>query len=752
MKSPAKNPEQPTVPLSTRRKVLFSIVGFVILPLVLLVMVELVLRLAGMGYSTGFFRQIQIGDEKYFVENDKFGLRFFPPEMARSPSPLKMKAVKEPGTYRIFLLGESAVLGDPRPAYGVGRYLQVLLQERYPGQKFEVIPAAVTAINSHAVRAIARECARRDGDLWIVYMGNNEMVGPFGATTVLGSQSPPLAYVRLSLAIQDTRIGQLLMTAGRKLAQRDKRDPAWGGMQMWMKNRIPAEDHRKEVVYENFRKNLDDILKAGDSARAKVILSTVAVNLKDCAPFASLPGTNLPAARKADWDTLLADAGRQESNRQWAAAATLYHQAESLDSRHAELLFRLGGCELQLTNLAQAKALFTAARDCDALPFRTDSRLNGIAHQAASERNRGGGLAFFDAESHFSTNSPTGIPGDDFFYEHVHFNPAGNYLLARAWAELTAGYLPASIANGATGDWATAQVCERRLGFTEWNRHSVLEDVLSRLGQAPFTNQLNHAAQVLAIRTRIKEVREQMTGEAAEEARSVYLEALKAAPDDYRLHENFAEFLEVRGAMAEAAAHWETVCELIPHHHVAYFQAGRLALRLAKLPEAERRLKEALAIRADLAEAWLLLGQVYALQGRTDLCLQAYERERQLVPGDSRVYYHVGKVYSKLNRRPEAIVNLREAVRLRPAFWEAHYALGEELAFDRQIAEARAQFEEVIRQKPDYAMAHLNLGVALVEEKRLDLALYHLEEALRLDPKNQLAADYAAKVRQAMKK
>ena len=53
----------------------------------------------------------------------------------------------------------------------------------------------MTAINSHAVLPIARECARHEGDLWIVYMGNNEMIGPFGAISVFGSQAPPLWYV-----------------------------------------------------------------------------------------------------------------------------------------------------------------------------------------------------------------------------------------------------------------------------------------------------------------------------------------------------------------------------------------------------------------------------------------------------------------------------------------------------------------------------------------------------------------------------
>src|SRR5439155_8866500 len=127
-------------------------------------------------------------------------------------------------------------LGDPEPAFGMGRYLQALLSERYPKTRFEVIPAAMTAINSHAVLPIARECARHEGDLWIVYMGNNEMIGPFGAISVFGSQAPPLWYVRLSLEVQRTRVGQLLVSLGRKLTgHAGEHGPSWCGMQVFLK-------------------------------------------------------------------------------------------------------------------------------------------------------------------------------------------------------------------------------------------------------------------------------------------------------------------------------------------------------------------------------------------------------------------------------------------------------------------------------------------------------------------------------------
>ncbi|HVV71798.1 MAG TPA: hypothetical protein VHI52_09920, partial [Verrucomicrobiae bacterium] len=164
----SKGKVRPALKLSRGKKWGFALVAFVLLPLLVLAAVEGCLRLAGYGYPTDFFQRIRIGSKDYYVENDQFGLRFFPPELARSPPPIRMEAEKPPGTFRIFLFGESAALGDPRPAYGAGRYLRELLQARYPAGKFEVVCGAVTAIDSHAILPIARECARRQGDLWIL--------------------------------------------------------------------------------------------------------------------------------------------------------------------------------------------------------------------------------------------------------------------------------------------------------------------------------------------------------------------------------------------------------------------------------------------------------------------------------------------------------------------------------------------------------------------------------------------------------
>ena len=279
--------------------------AFVLAPALFLLVLEGALRLFGYGYPTGFFTHLQVGGRDFVVNNPSFSLRFFPPQLTRWPPRVMMEAKKPTNTIRIFIVGESAAMGDPEVAFGAGRYLEVLLNERIPRKHFEVVNVAITAINSNVILPIAQDCASQDGDVWIVYMGNNEMVGPFGAATVFGSQAPPLAMIRLNLLIQRTRIGQLFTAAIRKL--RAKSTPAsWGGMEMFLGNQLPPDDPRKEVVYKNFERNLDDIVRTGVNSGAKVLVSTVAVNLKDCPPFGSLPGDHSAEAEYHNGQKFLA--------------------------------------------------------------------------------------------------------------------------------------------------------------------------------------------------------------------------------------------------------------------------------------------------------------------------------------------------------------------------------------------------------------------------------------------------------------
>lgn len=724
-----------------RRQWGFRLVALGLVPLLLLAGGEIGLRLAGYGYPTSFFKKTRLGGQARLVDNDQFGLRFFPPAMARFPSPVSMAAEKPAGAFRIFILGESAALGDPRPNYGAGRYLEVLLHERLPDERFEVVNTAVTAINSHAILPIARECARHQGDLWIIYLGNNEMVGPFGAATVFGPQAPPLPLVRLSLALQETRLGQLLMDLGRRLRGAAHTTAGWQGMEMFLNNEIPPGDHRRTIVHDSFRRNLADILRAGLGSGAGVVLSTVAVNLKDCPPFASLSATNLAAADRAAFDRLCDNGAAAEAQAHFAPAVRAFAQADRLFHESAAVQFRLADCLLRLTNAAAARPHFELARDDDTLPFRADSRINDVIRRAAGQF-AGRPLVLCDAAVALATNDPAGLPGQESFYEHVHLNFDGNYRLARVWAEDVEKLLPAAVARRGGAAWASQERCERLLGLTDWNRVSVVEDVIARLQQPPFRDQPNQARRLDGLQNWRRELRQRMAATPPAQAREIYRSALERAPGDHWLHENFAEFLEATGDLAQATVERRKVRDLTPYYYFSHYSLGTLLKQQGDWDAARQCLIQAAALNPRQGEIRLQLGGVYAHQRAWEAALRELELARQLSPQDARPLRDAGEVLWKLDRRAEAIARWREALRLQPGDWETRYRLGEKLALTGRISEAASEFQQVLRVRPDVVAAHENLGVALFKLGRAEEAAREFDETLRLDPQNRRALEF----------
>ncbi len=706
-------------------------------PLAVLGGLELTLRLIGYGDPTSYFVPATVESRKVLVENGRFGARFFPAELVRRPPPTVMEITKPAGTVRIFLFGESAALGDPNPAYGMGRYLEVLLRERFPGTRFEVVCVAMTAINSHVILPIARECARHEGDIWLVYMGNNEMVGPFGAATVFGSKAPPMVVVRATLAFRATRLGQWLTRLGRVWGP--NQFPSWGGMEMFLEQQVSPENASRDVVHEHFRANLEAIVRCGLKAGAGIVLSTVASNLKDCAPFASMHGEHLIGQLEEDWKRDYASGEQLQLKGSWAEALKAYAAAAAIDPQYAEMAFREGTCLLGLGKREEALKRFEAARDLDCLPFRADHSINAAIEEVAAA-NASRGVRMVDAfEVVAATNE---IPGEESFYEHVHLTFAGNYRMARAFADEIESMLPQSVRGKATADWATPDLCGRRLGLTDWNREAIYSELLVRLEQPPFTNQLGEESRLARFTNQLGTIRARLNSAAASEAVEVYQDAIRREPDDHRLHANYAEFLTSVGRLDEAVAQWRRVEALLPHHQVAPFFIGKILSRQGNYEEARKSLERCLAREPDAVDAMIELGHLEARRKRPEAAIAHYRAALSRQPWNAPLYLDLANVQAASGDRATAVESLRKAIALRPSLWLAHYYLGVELAEKEQIQEAEAEFAEASRLNPDFALAHLNLGVAMIREGRIAEATEQFQLTLKLDPANAKARDY----------
>ena len=727
--------------LSPRRKWLFRLLAVVVLPVIALGGLELLLRLLGVGFDPHFFKPARIGGRDCYVANEAFGLRFFPRSMARTPPPVVMSATKAPGTFRIFIFGESAALGDPRPNYGAGTYLEVLLAERFPQAKFEVVNTGITAINSHVILPIAQECSRQSGDLWLVYMGNNEMVGPFGAATVFGLQAPPLWLIKAQLEMKRLRLVQALMEVSQRFQKAGSVSAGWHGMEMFMQNQVPPNDPRRQRVFGNFERNLAEILNTGLASGAKVVLSTVAVNLKDCPPFGNLPPTDRPA-----YEQHLQEGAIAETQGRLADAQLAFQQATELCPQAAETQFRLGRCLLHQTNGMAARSHFQQAVDTDTLPFRADSRINESIRSAA-RKFAGESVVLCDAAEVLSTNSPNGISGEEFFYEHVHLNPNGNYALALAWAGQVEKLLNPALKGGARPDWASQAECEQWLGLTDWNRVSILEEVLQRLEHPPFSGQLDNPQRIAHLQGEIETLQRQLTSAAAVPARATYLRALQRNPENFRLHENYAEFLEAVHELQPAIAEREKVCALIPYTYFPYYALGVDLKEAGAFTDARTALLKAAALKPDAGDIRLELGIVSARQGEWDVARQQLEAARRLSPEDPKVPLYLGEVLWKLERRSEALACLREASRLAPADWQPHYRLASDLVQEGRFSDAAEAYQEALRLDPAQIKTKLGLAAVWLNLGREPEAIRQVDEVLAQEPGNQAALELSRKIR-----
>jgi tetratricopeptide (TPR) repeat protein len=755
-----------------RRLWLFRIFAAIAIPLLLIGGLELGLRLSGYGYPTSFFVNTKIGGKDYYVTNDRFGYRFFPPALARTPIPLRMAATKPVNTYRIFVFGESAAMGDPDPTFGAWRYLQVMLRERFPGMDFEVVCVAMTAINSHAILPIARECARHEGDVWIIYMGNNEMVGPFGPGSVFGAHTPGISLIRMELLLKKTKIGQLLDALTQRWGKRSSSPKIWGGLSMFKDHQLRSDDPGRVRAYANFKKNLEDILRAGRNAGVPVILSTVGSNLKDCAPFGSLHPADFNETRQTGWDGLYKEGVALETASDYHGAIKKFEQAAAVDPHYAELHFRAGSCELALTNTDEALRDFKLARDDDTLALRADGRIEQIIRDAA-EAKANDGVYFLDASDAIARGSPEGIPGNELFYEHVHLNFDGNYLLSRAFADQVAKLLPKSIQAQGKSEWASATLCERRLAVSPWDRGRVWQENYGRVSEPPFTDQLNDVPRAKFYMAKLKELSSQLTQEARAQSRATYEEALARTPDDYCLRENFAQFLDFTGDLPEAPKEEQKVSELLPQNPMTPCIIGRLLVRLGNAGEAEKSFLRALAIRSDYVPALSELGLILANQQKTaeaaglfrrilkldsghletylnwgfmeqcdgnlDQAVAHYDKAAELQPDGPLAHFNQAVALAAAHQGDDSVGYFRNAITMNPKFWQARYLLGCELAGEGRVEEAQAQFSQAVRIRPDFAPAHLNDGIALAKLGHLDESIKEFQTALQLNPTNTAA-------------
>ncbi len=706
----------------------------VLSPVLLLGAVELVLRLVGYGYPSSFFVPWKASGQTLYLANSHYGEHFVPKELSRTPEPCALRRKGE-STIRIFVLGGSAAYGDPEPAYGFCRQLELLLNEHSAGgRSFEVVNAAMTAMNSHVARRIARDCIARRPDLFIVFMGNNEVVGPYGPPTLPAALYSSRLFINASItARKEIRVGQLLKDASRAVRAKGKPEQQWQGMEGFLASRIAVDDPKLKDCYRHFRDNLNDIVQTAQGCGAGVILCTVPTNVRSCAPFGSQHKTGLTAEDSARWGGAFQEGRALEQAGDFAAALSAYEKARRIDDSHADLAFCMGRCLEALGRAEGAREMFLEARDRDVLRFRADSFILRVIRETARAR-AAQGVRLLDLEAQLVSRASNYLLGDEFLVDHVHLNFRGNFLAARAALQQIREMMPqAGLVEPGRSEEELLDLCRRRLLYDDHERYRLAMVMYRRKTLPPFAEQIDHDGEMEKLREEL--IRLRRTERSVAESEAVYVDAVQRCPLDTYLILRHGRFLVGAGRLRDAMNMYRAALETQPFD-------PRIRMALAQTLAQGNLRAEAVEVltatdapgRCGYKEALLLLGAHCAGVGNVSQAAAIYEELGRLDP--SNVDVLVNQAAAALHRNDLTTMKscLDEALELAPDSVLVLTNMGNYYARQNQPRAAQEWFARAVEVDPHNPFAHIGLGIQSLRLGQMDRALEHGQRAVALKP------------------
>jgi serine/threonine protein kinase/tetratricopeptide (TPR) repeat protein len=214
-----------------------------------------------------------------------------------------------------------------------------------------------------------------------------------------------------------------------------------------------------------------------------------------------------------------------------------------------------------------------------------------------------------------------------------------------------------------------------------------------------------------------------------------------AASDQFQKAQDMLRRSYKETNLAEAVKGFQAVLKSDPGNALAearlgtaYFIQYRYSRDPKLLDMAKAATDRTISLDADLAEPYITLSRMAAVQGQTPLATQQVQKALQLDPRSAEAYGALGEVYAAEGRNKDAIEAYQKAIDLAPDDWRWPVSLGVNEFGQGNVAECISQLKRGIELAPDNAVAYYDLSIAHMQSNQMDEARKDLEESLRLDP------------------
>ena len=598
-----------------KRVVFYTITA--LLPFIALALLEMGLRLFSFGEALPLF--VQSPEPNYLYANPTVGKRFFSENEYTAPLNDLFLKDKPANGYRIFVLGESTVLGFPYDAnVAFTRILQRRLQDIFPDRTIEVINLGMTAVTTYTLLDFADELLRRQPDAVLIYAGHNEYYGALGVAS-MEKGSIPAWLKKLQLKVIHVRTYQLLQLCVGKVYQfiaPMSADEAKGTLMQRLvgKNLIPYNSPIYKEGLEQFSDNMSELLSKMKNAGVPVIISDLVSNVRDLHPFYS---------------------SRYE---QYPDAESLYTNARALEAA---------------SQFEQAKEEYSKAKDLDLIRFRASEDLNNSIVRLADSF----GAHYISLKTEFEAYSPHGIVGDNLMMEHLHPNIDGYFLMSEGFLNAMKKY------HMVENEWDSARIkpweyYRNNWGFTELDSMIAVLRIKHLKSGWPFkpdttvnnflfTYTPNNIIDSLAfMRVKYDNVTSEM------------------------VHRQLAHYYESRNEFGRASKEYLSIAYSVPSYAAAFYFAADFAFKGKEYANAIRYFKESPSPDTS-SYVQFTLASYYYTQKQLKQALQCIRRSEQLKMNENN-YYQIQKLKYQIEKdsglSDEAAATLALLKKINPSF------------------------------------------------------------------------------------
>ncbi len=686
----------------------------VILPIALLAIAESCLRIIGVGFPNELFIKEKIGNREVYRANFRAGFKFFPAQLARKPLPEIFDVKKASSTFRIFILGESAARGEQLADFSFGRILETVLNKALTNKKIEVINTGIPAINSWVINEFSKEIMNLEPDLLIFYGGHNEFVGPYGPASAFNRNSTRLS-TKIGIMASNLKLVQWL----KSLLSDRVSVKSWKGLEMFINNSIEPMDPVIKMCAENYKQNMSEIFKRAQKNKVPVISCLTPSKFLDWPPFIS---------KKTEFDDSLIKTllEKWEECSKSNDYSTLLKELENLNARNpyrADINYLYGLCLLKFNKVVEAKTNLFKARDNDCFKVRADSTLNA-ALKSASEDSE---VVLLDLVSEFDKPNENSINSLSLFYDHVHLNEHGHYLVAKnIYSKIKETNLLPINSFDFPGE---AQVL-KDIGFTDFDQKLNLQYVAKSLESPPFTLQIWHQKDLGRRKISLNWYKQNTS---LPDCMKDATDALNKNPSDYRISSRLGLMYQEAGLLDEALIYMNKSFELNPFNIDLINNRGILLYSSGRFDEAIKDFKHSLKVAPNFAKAWFNLGLVYTKKKDMANAEKCYRSAIEIESNYYSAYNNLGNLLVSQKKYNEAISVFENLVKLNPNMPQALNGLAACLGYVGKNSKAIELLQNALKNTPTNTEIKFNLARTHEKEGNLSMALKIYDEILEID-------------------